>query len=473
MRPRHGARAPRLPALAAALALGLSAALGASRETPPPATPPPTVTPAFSAPLEAEEAADFARRASFAALHGPQSIFYESVDADGILRRLLSTPVWGALTERQKALLGATVREHFARALAPPAGTPAEVAWASLPPGTGASGPTVVDLGLRYGDRVLKTRWSVLRGPRGWAVEDIVLADPGLSLGDEVGRLLGGEPVRRRDRGGEARARAWPRLLGLLALVAIVAAFRRRLPPERRPLLWLAVSVPAVLFLVDGALAIRRTFNEPLALSEPPAQPWRLFEQAAIDAQRIGDWPAARASWTRALEAGATRAQVHYQTGLAARAGGDPFAARSDFERALAETPPAPGAAKELAAMALADGRGADARLLLEHYVREAGPDPETLATLAVVLANTGDGEGAVRTIREARDLLPEGWRRAELEAQIYARAGDAAATVAALRPLQEEGRLDREALRADPAYVPIATNPVWVAFLAEEPAAR
>ena len=105
--------------------------------------------------------------------------------------------------------------------------------------------------------------------------------------------------------------------------------------------------------------------------------------------------------------------------------------------------------------MALAEGRNAEARPLLERYLREAGPDPETLATLAVVQANAGEGEAAVRTIREARSLLPEGWRRAELEAQIYARAGDAAATVAALRPLQAEGRLDREALRADPAYVP------------------
>jgi hypothetical protein len=455
--------------LAAALALGLASVLAASPETPLPPTPPPAATAALPAPLDAEEAADFARRAAFAALHGPPTIFYESIDADSILRRILSTPIWGALTGRQKTLLAATVREHFARALAPPAGTAAEVAWASLPPGTDATGPTVVDLGLRYGDRVLKTRWSVRRGPRGWAVEDIVLADPGLSLGDEVGRQLGREPVRRRDRGQDARARAWPRLAGLLALAVIVALFRRRLPPERRPLLWLAVSVPAALFVIDAALAIRRTYTEPLALSEPPAQPWRPFEQAAIDAQRVGDWPAARIAWTRALGAGATRAQVHYQMGLAARAGGDPFAARSDFERALAETPPAPGAAKELAAMALAEGRGADARLLLERYIREAGPDPETLATLAVVLANAGDGEGATRTIREARALLPEGWRRAELEAQIYARAGDAAATVAALRPLQEEGRLDRGALRADPAYVPIGTDPLWVGFLAEE----
>jgi Flp pilus assembly protein TadD len=156
--------------------------------------------------------------------------------------------------------------------------------------------------------------------------------------------------------------------------------------------------------------------------------------------------------------------------GLAARAGGDPFTARNDFEKALSENPPAPGAAKELAAMALAEGRTAEALPLLERYIREAGADPENLATLAVVQANVGNGQAAVEAIREARALLPEGWRRAELEAQIYARAGDAASTVAALRALQTEGRLDREALRADPAYVPIATDPAWVAFLGEQP---
>ena len=383
--------------------------------------------------------------------------------------------MWGALTDRQKTLLAVTVREHFARALAAPDGTAAEVAWASLPEASpaGASGATAVDLGLRYGDRVLKTRWLVRRGPRGWAVEDVVLSDPGLSLAHEVGLQLGSEPARRRDRARDARARAWPRLAGLAALGVIVAVFRRRLPPERRPLLWFAASVPAALFLVDGALAIRRTYAEPLSLSEPPPQAWRPFEQAAIEAQRTGDWPAARSAWTRALESGAPRAQVYYQMGLAARAGGDPMAARNDFEKALAENPPAPGAAKELAAMALAEGRGGDALLLLERYIREAGADPESLATLAVVQSNAGNGEAAVRTIREARSLLPEGWRRAELEAQIYARAGDAASTVAALRSLQADGRLDRDALRSDPAFVPIATDPAWVAFLSEEAVKR
>ncbi len=288
-----------------------------------------------------------------------------------------------------------------------------------------------------------------------------------------MGRFLGSEPARRRDGAREARARAWPRLAGLAAIAAIVALFVRRLPRERRGLLWMAASVPAALFALDGILAVRRTLSEPYALVEPPPQSWRRFEQAAIEAQRDGDWPAARDAWMRAIESGAPRAQVYYQMGLVARAGGDARAAREDFSRALAETPGAPGAAKELAALALAEGRAGEAGALFARYLRQAGSDPETLATLAVIESNAGDTQTAVRTIREARSLLPEGWRRSELEAQIYARAGNAAAAIAALRPLESEGRLDRLALRADPAYVPIATDAAWVAFLAEEPTGR
>jgi hypothetical protein len=40
---------------------------------------------------------------------------------------------------------------------------------------------------------------------------------------------------------------------------------------------------------------------------------------------------------------------------------------------------------------------------------------------------------------------------------------------VAALRPLESEGKLDRAVLRADPSYLSIATDPAWVGFLAEQ----
>lgn len=423
--------------------------------------------------LGAEEAAEFARRTAFAALHPPQQkIFLESIDADGILRRLLGGSVWDELTPRQQALLRPLVREQFARALAPPRGTPAEVVWASV--ATPAAAPPIsVDLGLRYGTAILKTRWTVQRTPRGWTIEDIILVDPGISLSAEVGRLFAAAPVRLRDTAREARARALPRVLVLVALAAIIVVFRPRLPRERRLLLWLLAGVPALLFAIDGILAVRRTLSERYALSETrPEPPWSEFENAARQAQREGQSVAARAAWTRAMESGSPKAPIEYQMGLAARAAGDNATARADFERALAEDPPAPGAGKELAAMALAEGKPQEARRLLEDYIRAAGPDPETLSALAVAEANAGDNDASARTIAAARALLPEDTRRAELESQVYARAGNAAAAVAALRPLESRGRLDRSALRSDPAYLPIATDPVWVAFLAETPSA-
>ncbi len=419
---------------------------------------------------DAEEAADFARRAALSALHGPPRIFLESIDSDGLLQRLLGSPVWLGLTARQRELLRAAVREEFVQALAPVAGASADIAWASV--GPSGAGPVFVDLGLRYGPSILKTRWTVRHTPKGWTIEDIRLVDPGLSLAAEVGRLLGSEPARRRDTAHEARARALPRLAGIGAIAAVALVALRRLPPARRGLVWLA-GVPALLLAVDGALAVRRALSEPYALVEaPPGQDWRPFEKLALEAQSDGRTDAARAAWARALQAGAPAAPVAYRMGLASRARGDTVQAREDFERALSLEPPAPGAARELATLALSQRRYADALGLLQRYLHDAGPDPDSLAALAVIQSNLGDPEAAVRTIQAARALVGEGWRKAELEAQVYARSGNAAAAVAALRPIESEGRLDRSVLRAEPAYLPIATEAAWVAFLAEPPAA-
>ena len=82
--------------------------------------------------------------------------------------------------------------------------------------------------------------------------------------------------------------------------------------------------------------------------------------------------------------------------------------------------------------------------------------------------ANLGEGGKAVESVEGARALLPERWRALGLQAQVYARAGDAAKAIETLRELEREGPLDREALRSDPLYLPIATDPLWVAFLGE-----
>jgi hypothetical protein len=457
---------------AAVLLLLLSAASALAQESAQPPTAASTVPTAPSPPaVSPEEAADFARHAATAALHGQRRTFIEAIDADGILRRLLGPTVWAGLTGRQQEILRTTVRDHFFEALRPAAAAVSEVRWAWVPPGNETTVP--VSLGLHYGNATVKTRWILSHTPRGWVIEDVVLLDPGLSLAREAGLLLGPHPVVPRDRGREARARLLPRVLGLLAVVAIVLIFGRRIAPDRRLLLWATAAVPGLLFLIDGGLAARRALMEPYALSETlPAQEWRELEKVAFQKQAEHDVEASRAAWEKAIEAGAPRAPVDYQLGLYARASGDAAQARRDFQQALEEQPPAPGAGKELALMALAEGRNGDARARFANYLEATGPDPDSLASLAVAETNLGNTAAAVAAVESARSLIGESWRRAELEAQIYARAGNAAATVAALRPLEGLGRLDRYALRADPSFLRIATDPAWIAFLSEVPSA-
>jgi uncharacterized protein HemY len=119
---------------------------------------------------------------------------------------------------------------------------------------------------------------------------------------------------------------------------------------------------------------------------------------------------------------------------------------------------------------ALAEGSAREARDLLRSYLDEAGPDPDALSALSVAHANLGEKSEAVASIEQARLLLADRWRGLRLQSQVYARAGDAKRAVAALRALESDGEVDREALRSDPAYLPIATDPAWIGFLAETP---
>jgi Flp pilus assembly protein TadD len=135
----------------------------------------------------------------------------------------------------------------------------------------------------------------------------------------------------------------------------------------------------------------------------------------------------------------------------------------------LAASPPSPGAGKELAALDASQGRLPEAERQIAGYVAAAGPDPEALTLAAVIATDRGKTAEAVASITQARRLSADGSRGAELEARIRARAGDAAGAVALLRPLAREGHLDRAVLRADPAYLTIATDPAWVAFINEK----
>ncbi|HEY6065113.1 MAG TPA: tetratricopeptide repeat protein, partial [Thermoanaerobaculia bacterium] len=229
---------------------------------------------------------------------------------------------------------------------------------------------------------------------------------------------------------------------------------------------------PAILFAVDGVLTVRRVLSEPWIVPEilRPAA-WKEYEGRALAEEQRGRLDEARRNWEQAVAAGAPAGPSEYRLGLAFKTAGRVAEAREAFTRALSHSPPAPGAAKELGLIALSAGEAGEARDFLQRYLRMAGPDPDALTALAVAEANLGEKSASVTSVEDARLLLADRWNGLRLQSEVYARAGDAKKTVATLRALESDGPLDREALRSDPAYLPIATDPEWIAFLAENPA--
>lgn len=388
--------------------------------------------------------------------------------ADSIAARLVGVETWRQLSERQRERIRRAILDGFVETLSPPRGATGEIAWSSARP---EDDSVMIFLGLRYRSGVLKTRWLLARRDVGWRVEDVVISDPGISLASEAASTLGVGAIHPRRRASEARKVALPRVLGIAAILAIVLFLGRRLAPAGRRTLGVVAVAPAILFAVDGFLSVRRVLSEPWVVPEvltPPA--WTAAEREALAAERRGRLDDARRYWEKAVAAGAPAATSDYQLGLALKAAGRVAEARAAFVRARSHSPAAPGASKELGLFALAEGSAREARDLLRSYLDEAGPDPDALSALSVAHANLGEKSEAVASIEQARLLLADRWRGLRLQSQVYARAGDAKRAVAALRALESDGEVDREALRSDPAYLPIATDPAWIGFLAETP---
>jgi tetratricopeptide (TPR) repeat protein len=404
-----------------------------------------------------------------AAVSGPKSGFLEALDVDGLLEKQVGSAVWRELTESQRELLRSAARERFLAALAPPSPAASGVAWSAELPSASDRGQDAL-VGLRLGDQVLKTRWLLRRTGDRWRIRDVVLSDPGISLAQATAASFGTRPLATRRGRALSLARFLPPLAALLVIAIVVVLAAPRLPAPRRKTLYLAAAGAALLFLAAGTVAAARGFAHPYDLVPPVAgRPSLKSEERAREAERAGRVEEARAGWARALREGAPPGPVAYERGLAARQRGDAASARAFFESALAASPPSHGAGKELAALDAAEGRLAEAERQLAGYLAAAGPDPEALTLAAVVATDLGKTAEAVASIAEARRLSADGSRGAELEARIRARACDAGGVVALLRPLAGAGGLDRSRLRADPAYLTIATDPAWVAFINEK----
>jgi tetratricopeptide (TPR) repeat protein len=419
-------------------------------------------------PLDMEQASEAARRFAMSAIRGPRGPFLEALDADGLLEQRIGTAAWRGLNAKDRERLRTTVRERFHGMLTPPRPVAGEVAWSAALPAP--SGGVNVLLGLRLEGKTFKTRWVMRRSGAVWRVRDVVLSDPGISLAGATLATLGSQPVAARRPAAAVRTEILPMLSALLVVLLVVALAAPRLPAPRRKYLYLAASVPALVFSVAGALALAHVVGTPYVLGMiPGGQPWQRSEELALKAERDGRREEARQFWERALTAGEPPGPVAYERGVAARKRGEIEAARAFFDQALAASEPAPGAARELASLAAEQRRLPEAERQIASYLAAAGPDPEALSLEAVIKTEMGKTAEALSAIAEARGLMGAATRGAELEAQIRARAGDAGGAVAALRPLTREGRLDRSVLRADPAYLPIATDPAWVSFLNEK----
>ncbi len=291
---------------------------------------------------DAEEAADFARRSASAALHGPRKIFFESLDADGIVRRLVGAPVWAALTGRQQDLLATTVREHFASALAPRRPDPRPrwhgpsfrrrrrprpcrsiSACATGDASSRRAGPS--DAGHAAGRS--KTLSSSTRGSR----------SPMRSAVSSGRSRCGGATPRGRPAPGPGRgwgaSRPSPSSCfsspGACPRAGAASSGSRPFPPfsSRSTVRW-----PSDEHSRSRSRSASRRPRPGAGSRTPPSRP--------------SAWPTPARHGppgTSAIEAGAPRAPVEYQMGLSARSVGELAVARADFERALAESPPAPG----------------------------------------------------------------------------------------------------------------------------------
>ena len=234
-----------------------------------------------------------------------------------------------------------------------------------------------------------------------------------------------------------------PRLLGLAAIVVIVLLVRRRLSPSGRQILLLTAAAPAILFLVDGFLAVQRVSRRAL----PSA---RRFPAGPVAGRRAGSGAGAapgpgrgrrKRAWERAVAAGAPPAPALFQIGLVLKSAGRTPEARAAFEGALTGPEARARRRKELGLLALAEGNSAEARDRLGRYVATVGPIRLPLG------ARRGGGQPRPERLRRevgGRRARPRGGPLGEgvtLQARLYAKAGDARRTRSGAALSRDKGK--------------------------------
>jgi Flp pilus assembly protein TadD len=418
---------------------------------------------------QVEEAASVARRAASGAAMGRGQPLENALDRAALLRRAVPRKIVGQLTPLQRE----QIEKHLLAAisdslvLAEPRRTHPDIITTDIR----SSSPDSISIGfvLEYGTKRFKTRWDLARRGAEWRIEDIHLADLGISLADQAVQDLGPQAVRKRDSIREARNALIPRALGIFGALAVGFVFGRRLTRSQRLTLWIGASVPILLFAVDGVFALHRILTEPYELSFPQERNnAEMWIARAASASRRGDFEEAQRSWRLAMEAGAAPEPVEYRLGVLAQTRHDSAQAVAHFRRALSGRHAAPGALAGLAVEAMRAGRFDEARAEWEQYISATGPDPDASSSLASCLAALGQDSQAEEWIGEALAHWPDDPTVLATAAHIEAYRGDAPRAVWCLRALLKIQPLDLRSLEEDPAFSKLADAPEWKAFLDE-----
>lgn len=417
-------------------------------------------------PAQIEEAASVARHAAEAALRGRTQLFLEAVDRTALASSAVGTPLAVRLTDRQRDLLERESVSTMLRALVP---RPDPLASA-LPIGASIrNGEARVTLMLTASAGSLKTDWSLKARHGEWKIEDIVLTDAGRSLREEAVEALGPPPrAVLRHRHSDARRAAWPRAAGLAAVIVIAGIFLRHMHGRERRIVLFAAAAPALLFTLDGALAVVRIYREPVELRGSPDERREVLLRNFDRALSRRDEAAARRALAEAAAAGARPQPLHFVLGRLYEELRIPSRAGEEFTQALKPPNPAPGALAGLARLAVAAGDADQALAQLDRYFALTTPDARTLSIKAVALGQKHDLDGAQQVLTQALALAPEEPALYDISARLAAAKEDAASAVDRLREEERLRPLSRQALAKDPDFRPIEDDPVWQSFLAE-----
>lgn len=419
-------------------------------------------------PAEREEASSVAVHTANALVRGRSVLLREVLDDFSVVGSAVGPAFLSGFTPRQNRQisdrLAAAIAEPFTTSRNPKAAVRVLAAG-------GRDGQAVVTLLMPSTSGDLKADWKLRLRHGEWRLEDIVLTDTARSIRREAIESLGAPPIARwRQTRAEARRAAWPRAAGLLAVVLLTGIFLRRLQGSQRWLILSIATVPAVLFAVDGYLAVSRIRKEPVELRLADVTPLnRVLHrfQVTVNAR---DWEAARRTAAEAVAAGAAPQPLHFVLGRVAEDLGHLPEASLEFEASLAPPAPAPGGWAGLARIAFERRNYHEAVEEWNRYLSKTAPDPTSLVLKAAALARDGDAPAAQECLVQAIEIDPARPESYDLSSRIAATQGDETTAIARLREEEKLRPIDRRLLADDPTFSLLVEKSAWKAFLAEKP---